>query len=65
MTQQRLVNRGVLILVLIAISALFLRLIAPFLQAIFVAALFAALFTPLYARFLELDRGAPRALLGT
>ena len=52
MTQQRLVNRGVLILVLIAISALFLRLIAPFLQAIFVAALFAALFTPLYIRFL-------------
>ena len=52
MKEQRLVNRGVLILVLIAISVLFLRVIAPFLQAIFVAALFAALFTPLYVRFL-------------
>ena len=60
MIQQRLVNRGVLILVLIAISALFLRMIAPFLQAIFVAALFAALFTPLYAKLLGLvgDRRA-------
>jgi len=53
MPDQRLVNRGVLILVLIVISALFLRLIAPFLQAMFVAALFAALFTPLYGRLLE------------
>ena len=52
MLQQRLVNRGVLILVLIAISALFLRLLAPFLQSIFVAALFAALFSPLYGRLL-------------
>lgn len=52
MSQQRLVNRGVLIFVLILITALFLRVIAPFLQAIFIAALFAALFTPLYAWFL-------------
>jgi len=52
MSQQRLVNRGVLVLVLILITALFLRVIAPFLQAIFIAALFAALFTPLYTRFL-------------
>ena len=52
MLQQRLVNRGVLILVLIAISALFLRLLAPFLQSIFIAALFAALFSPLYGRLL-------------
>jgi len=57
MSQQRLVNRGVLILVLVVISALFLRVIAPFLQAIFVAALFAALFTPLYARLLQWTGG--------
>ena len=50
--QQRLVNRGVLILVLVAISATFLYIIAPFLQSIFVAALFAALFTPLYRKIL-------------
>jgi len=50
MSEQRLVNRGVLILVLVVISALFLRVIAPFLQAIFIAALFAALFAPLYNR---------------
>ena len=53
MPQQRLVNRAVLILVLVVISALFLRVIAPFLQAIFIAALFAALSTPLYVRFLR------------
>ena len=46
--QQRLVNRAVLVLVLVAISAGFLYILQPFLQSIFVAALFAALFTPLY-----------------
>ena len=61
MIQQRLVNRGVLILVLVVISALFLRIIAPFLQAIFLAALFAALFAPLYGRFLHWT-GERRAL---
>lgn len=50
---QRLVNRGVLILVLVGISALFLKLVQPFLQAIFVAALFAALFKPLYNKVLR------------
>lgn len=50
--QQRLVNRGVLILLLLGISLLFLELIKPFLQAVFVAALFAALFTPLYRKIL-------------
>ncbi len=50
--EQRLVNRTVLILVLLVISATFLHLIQPFLQSIFVAALFAALFTPLYRRIL-------------
>lgn len=64
MTQQRLVNRGVLILVLIVISAMFLRLIAPFIQSIFIAALFAALFTPLYARFEKLTRGRRAAAAG-
>lgn len=51
---QRLVNRGVLILLLIGITLLFLALLKPFLQAIFVAALFAALFSPLYRRILSL-----------
>ena len=50
--QQRLVNRGVLILILVLITLLFLNLIQPFLQAIFVAALFAALFHPLYRNVL-------------
>jgi len=49
---QRIVNRSVLILVLIGISALFFYLMLPFLQTIFLAALFAALFHPLYRRFL-------------
>ena len=51
--EQKLVNRGVLLLVLIAISALFFAVVRPFLQAIFIAALFAALFTPLYRRILK------------
>ena len=46
--QQRLVNRGVLIFILVLITLMFLNLVQPFLQAIFVAALFAALFNPLY-----------------
>lgn len=46
--QQQLVNRSVLVLVLLAISALFLALVKPFLVGIFLAALFAALFYPLY-----------------
>lgn len=51
--QQRLVNRGVLVTLLIAITLLFLAVIKPFLQAVFVAALFAALFTPLYRKILD------------
>jgi len=51
--QQRLVNRGVLICLLLGISLLFLSMIAPFLQSVFVAALFTALFTPLYRRILS------------
>lgn len=51
--QQRLVNRGVLVILLIVITILFLRLVQPFLQVVFVAALFAALFSPLYRKFLK------------
>lgn len=49
---KHLINKGVLILVLLAITALFLRMLLPFLQLIFLSALFAALFTPLYRRIL-------------
>ncbi len=49
---QKLVNRAVLALVVAGISALFLRMLLPFLQAIFLAALFSALFTPLYRKIL-------------
>ncbi|MEE9319192.1 MAG: AI-2E family transporter [Granulosicoccus sp.] len=50
--QKRIVNRAVLIIVLIVISGLFLHVLRPFIQAIFIAGLMAALFTPLYRRFL-------------
>lgn len=50
--QQRLVNRGVLVILLIIISVMFLRLVQPFIQVVFIAALFAALFTPLYRKIL-------------
>ena len=52
-----LVNRTVLILVLVAISALFLVIVKPFLVAIFLAALFSTLFHPLYERFLKIFNG--------
>jgi len=55
--QQRIVNRGVLIFVLVIISVLFFKVIEPFLQAIFVAGLFAALFHPLYRRLKTLLHG--------
>ncbi len=48
--QQRIVNRGVLILVLVLISVLFFQVVQPFIQSIFIASLFAALFHPLYRR---------------
>lgn len=50
--QQRLVVRGVLVCLLLGISLLFLAMIKPFLQSVFVAGLFAALFTPLYRKIL-------------
>lgn len=50
--QQSFVNRAVLILVLGVISLLFFQVVKPFLLSIFIAALFAALFSPLYRWFL-------------
>ena len=50
--QQRLVNRAVLVVVLVAISALFFKVIQPFVLSIFLAALFAALFSGLYRKLL-------------
>jgi len=54
---QKLVNRAVLVLVLVAISLLFLGIVKPFLVAIFLAALFAALSNPLYQKLLKYFRG--------
>lgn len=51
--RQDFVNRVVLILILIPITLLFLALLRPFLQSIFVAALFAALFSPMYRAVLN------------
>jgi len=63
--QQSLVNRAVLILVLGVISVLFYHVVKPFLLSIFIAALFSALFTPLYRWFLARvgDRPALASLL--
>lgn len=63
--QQRLVNRTVLILVLLVISAFFLKVVEPFLMSIFLAALFAALFSPLYHRILRVtgDREALASII--
>ncbi len=44
------VNKSVLVLMVIAISALFLSMIYPFLMAIFLAGLFSALARPVYQR---------------
>ncbi len=57
--QQRLVNRSVLVLVLIFISALFFKVIEPFLLSIFVAALFSALFSPFYRWILSYTGNRP------
>lgn len=46
--QQSLVNRAVIILVLGVISVLFFQVVKPFLLSIFIAALFTAMFTPMY-----------------
>lgn len=48
--EQQTVNRIVVIVVAFAISALFLTMVSNFLEAIFLAGLFSALFNPLYLR---------------
>lgn len=53
-----LVNKSVLAIVVAAISALFFGIIWRFLEAIFLAALFAAVFHPLYRRLLRLFGGS-------
>ena len=50
-------NRAFLLLLLIGITALFVKMIRPFLMAIFLAAIFAGLSAPLYRRILRLFRG--------
>jgi len=52
--EQQLINRIVLVLVLAGITIAFLGIIKPFLLSIFLAALFSALFHPLYERLLRL-----------
>ncbi|MDO6459739.1 AI-2E family transporter [Granulosicoccaceae sp. 1_MG-2023] len=51
------VNRTVVLAVAFGISALFLSMIGPFLKAIFLAGLFAALFNPFYQRMRGLVGG--------
>ncbi len=53
MVSTALVNKSVLAIVVAAISALFLGIIWRFLEAIFLAGLFAAVFHPLYRRILR------------
>ena len=53
-----LVNKSVLAIVVAAISALFLGIIWRFLEAIFLAGLFAAVFHPLYRRILRILGGS-------
>ncbi len=52
MQNTALINKSVLLLVVVLISALFLGIIGRFLEAIFLASLFSAVFHPLYRRFL-------------
>ena len=47
---QKIVNRTVLLLMVIAISALFISMIRPFLMAIFLAGLFSAMARPVFRR---------------
>ena len=58
MEKSSLVNKSVLALVIAAISALFLGIVWRFLEAIFLAGLFAAVFHPLYRRLLRLLGGS-------
>jgi predicted PurR-regulated permease PerM len=55
--QREIVNKSVLLLVVLFISAIFLSMIRSFLMAIFLAGLFAALVHPVYARLAHLFKG--------
>lgn len=57
MDKSTLVNKSVLAIVVAAISALFLGIIWRFLEAIFLAGLFAAVFHPLYRKILRVFGG--------
>ncbi|TVQ91147.1 MAG: AI-2E family transporter [Chromatiaceae bacterium] len=59
------INKVVLLLVVATISLLFLAMIQPFLLAIFMAALFAAMTRPLYRRLLGWFRGNRYLAAGT
>ncbi len=58
------VNKSVLLILVIGVSALFLAMIRHFLMAIFLAGIFSALSRPLFIRFTKLFRGhqVPAAL---
>jgi len=51
--QRSAINKSVLLLVVVFISAIFLSMIRPFLMAIFLAGLFSALVHPVYRRFVN------------
>ena len=51
--QRSAINKSVLLLVVVFISAIFLSMIRPFLMAIFLAGLFSALVHPVYRRFMS------------
>ena len=53
MDNTTVVNKSVLLIVVAAISALFFGIIGRFIEAIFLASLFAAVFHPLYRKFLS------------
>ncbi|MEJ2641170.1 MAG: AI-2E family transporter [Desulfosarcinaceae bacterium] len=55
--QREIVNKSVLLLVVLFISAIFLSMIRSFLMAIFLAGLFAALVHPIYRRLERLFKG--------
>jgi predicted PurR-regulated permease PerM len=54
---RKTVNKFVLILVVVLISAIFFSMIRGFLMALFLAGLFSALITPVYKRFVKWFRG--------
>jgi len=59
MDNTMMVNKSVLLIVVAAISALFFGIIGRFIEAIFLASLFAAVFHPVYRKFLSWIPGHP------